>query len=68
MTEGSDSEDDDDEDGVDPEAYVRQLHAFLEPRMLRRLKHNVSKELPPKITRKVCLSSPTSQGFAAKGG
>ena len=38
--------------GRDEAAYARRLHAFLAPRMLRRLKHNVaslSKELPPKV-------------------
>ena len=35
------------------QGFVRRLLSFLEPRMLRRLKHSVTKELPPKITRKV---------------
>lgn len=37
----------------DTRAFMRRLLSYLEPRMLRRLKHHVSKELPPKITRKV---------------
>lgn len=37
----------------DTRAFMRRLLSYLEPRMLRRLKHNVSNELPPKITRKV---------------
>lgn len=40
------------DDGRGEQAYARKLHAFLAPRMLRRLKHNVaslSKELPPKV-------------------
>lgn len=56
------AEDDGEAEERDEAAYARKLHAFLAPRMLRRLKHNVaslSKELPPKITRKVaCRLSP----------
>lgn len=52
----------DDEEGErDEAAYARKLHAFLAPRMLRRLKHNVaslSKELPPKVQRCSTVHSP----------
>ncbi|KAK9808854.1 hypothetical protein WJX72_005149 [[Myrmecia] bisecta] len=45
----------DEEGKVEEAAYIRQLHTYLQPRMLRRLKHNIlsGSELPPKITRKV---------------
>ena len=40
------------EEGAEEAAYARQLHAYLAPRMLRRLKHGVAslrEELPAKV-------------------
>lgn len=35
---------------LEAQAYVRRLHSYLEPRMLRRLKHNtLLGELPAKV-------------------
>jgi len=54
------------EDGRDEASYARKLHAFLAPRMLRRLKHNVaslSKELPPKVRPPAGGESPVVVGL-----
>ena len=44
-----------DEEAVEAQAYVRRLHAYLEPRMLRRLKHTtLLGQLPAKVGRRRC--------------
>ncbi|GAB4823683.1 hypothetical protein N2152v2_010729 [Parachlorella kessleri] len=56
-----------DPETLEAQAYVRRLHAYLEPRMLRRLKHTtLLGELPAKITRKVaCRLSPMQRQLMA---
>ncbi|PSC71333.1 chromodomain-helicase-DNA-binding 3 isoform X1, partial [Micractinium conductrix] len=49
-----------DEELLQAQAYIRKLHAYLEPRMLRRMKAIcLAGQMPPKITRRVpCRMTP----------
>ena len=49
---GAGAEGEQDEELLEAQAYIRRLHAYLEPRMLRRMKATaLREEMPPKITR-----------------
>jgi SNF2 family DNA or RNA helicase len=51
-----------DEELAQAQAYIRKLHAYLEPRMLRRMKAVcLAGQMPPKITRRVACSMPPLQ-------